>query len=118
MAEKKAVPAPWSLTQEQLDSITDHEVRTGTARLLPPVAEIPKEFWAGNVYTRIVESLYIGEQPAHSEVEWLPGFNGPEAITRMCFSHIREIGPEYDHKIAGVGYMISKLMRVTPILVP
>lgn len=115
MAAKIVTPAPWSLTQEDLDSITEYEVITGTDRLLPPVADIPEEFWTGNAYTRIAEALYIGEEPEEVQLEWLPGFNGPEAITQMCRSHIRAFGPEYDHKIAGIGFMIAQLIRVTPL---
>lgn len=115
MADKKAIPAPWSLTQEDLESITHREKIIGTDRLLPPVAVIPKEFWKGNAYTRIAESLYIGEVPEVVNIEWLPGFTNPEALTTMTLSHIRAFGPEYEHKIAGVGYMIAQVMRVTPL---
>ena len=115
MAKKEVTPAPWSLSQEDLDSITAQEVIQGTDRLLPPIKDIPEEFWIGNAYTRIAEALYIGEEPEEVQIEWIPGYNGPEAITNMCRSHIRSFGLEYAHKIAGIGYMISKLIKITPI---
>lgn len=115
MAEKTVTPAPWSITQEDLDSITQHETIVGISRLFPPVAEIPKEFWAGNVYTKIAEALYIGEVPEEVQIEWLPGFDNPESLAHMCKSHIRAFGPQYEEKIAGLGYMIAQVIRVTPL---
>lgn len=118
MAVKKETPAPWGFTQADLETLTAEEVLRGCSRFLPPAADIPKEFWAGNTYTRIAEALYIGDQPAHSQVQWVEGFDSQEALMKMCLSHIRDYTVDYDYRIAGLGYMISKVMIITPILVP
>ena len=107
----------WNITQKDIGSITNQEFIYGTSRLLPPVDEIPKSFWDGNVYTRIVEAMYIGDKPKHAQVDFLPGFvNDGTSLARVTMAHLRDMNSDYDHRIAGIGYMISQIVHVTVII--
>ena len=108
---------PWGITQADIDSITKPEAVWGTTRLLPPEVEIPKEFWKTNIYTRIADSMFVGESPPRGEIHWNPGFrdDGP-AMMKCLMAHMKSFGPKHEHKIAGVAFMISKIMTVVPIL--
>lgn len=117
MKKKPAEQASWTLTQEDVASITQEETLKGTHRLLPPVEEIPKAFWDGNVYTRIVEAMYVGEKPEHAQIDFNPGFVNDGNLSRMTTAHLRDMSQDYDHRIAGIGLMISKVIHVTTILV-
>lgn len=117
MKSKSTTKKPWDITQEQLASITDEECIRGTSRLLPPVDEIPKPFWDGNVYTRIVEAMYVGAKPDHAQIDFNPGFvHDGTSLARATLSHVRDMNADYDHRIAGIGYMISKVIHVTVII--
>lgn len=120
MAKKKPEDKkPWALTQAQIASITNEEFVKGTSRLLPPVGEIPKAFWDGNVYTRIAEAMFIGQKPEHAQVDFQPGFvNDGTSLARVTMAHLRDMTADYDHRIAGIGYMISKIVHITTIINP
>jgi hypothetical protein len=120
MAKKKPeMRKPWDLVQVDVTSITDKEFVTGTARLLPPVDEIPKAFWDGNIYTRIVEAMYTGDPIPPGQIDFNPGFvNDGASLSRMVMAHIRDMHGDYDHRMAGIGLMISKVIHVTAILKP
>lgn len=117
MKKKTEPKKPWDITQSQVESITHKEFIYGTTRLLPPEDEIPKEFWTSNIYTRVVEAMYVGEKPEHAQVDFLPGFiNDGISLARVTMAHIRSVEPSYEHKIAGVAYLISKVVHITAIL--
>jgi hypothetical protein len=117
MAKNRNQLKPWELSQADVDSISDTEWRYGTVRLLPPESEIPKEFWGSNIYSRIVEAMYVGDTPPMGEVTFNPGFRQDgKAMSRCIMAHLRSVHPEYEHKIAGIAYMISKIVHVTSIL--
>lgn len=107
---------PWDITQADVDSITPKEFIYGTDRLLPPVDQIPHEFFKGNVYTRLVEAMYVGDVPPMGEVTFNHGFKETRNLGRLSTAHLRSVQPDYDHKIAGIAYMISKIVRITSIL--
>jgi hypothetical protein len=118
-AKKKAPepPKPWNITQADLDSITELEFWRGTQRLLPPIDEIPTEFWDGNIYTRIAEAVYVGEPPPPGQVDFNSGFiNDGQSLHKAVLAHIRCMDANYQHRIAGVGLIISKVVHVTAIL--
>lgn len=118
MAKKPPPTKPWDITQADLDSITTPEYIHGTQRLLPPLDEIPKEFFNHhNIYVLIAEALYVGDEPPFGEVSFNPGFiEDGKHMVRAILAHIRCFKPEYEHKIAGIAYMISKIVRVTQIV--
>ena len=107
----------WSITQADIDSITAPEAAFGTTRLLPPEGEIPKEFWKTNIYTRITYALFVGDPSPPGEITFNPGFreDGP-AMMKCLMAHLNSFEPSHEHKIAGIAYMISKIMHVTAIL--
>lgn len=110
---------PWDITQTDIESITDREFIHGTDRLLPPADEIPKAFWFGNIYTRIVEAMYDGDSPPPGQVDFNPGFvNDGRSLARVVMAHVRHMNSDYDHRIAGIGFMISKIVHVMAILKP
>lgn len=105
------------LTPADLASITDPEKAFGTMRLLPVWTAIPEEFKRGNLYTKLAESIFYGTALPDGEIEFLPGFELSAGDLNTCVRvHLQSFGPKHEHKIAGVGYMISKvcIMQPTP----
>ncbi len=124
MAKKKAAPVvvpeakkEWTITQADIDSITQLDFAFSTDRFLPPEDKIPQEFWSGNAYVRLTEAMMYGEPMPPGEVTFNEGFrpDGP-ALQRCIMAHLRSFNPKHEHKIAGVAYMISKITHITPIL--
>lgn len=105
---------PYSLTPEDVVSITDVECAFSTTRLLPAVEDIPAEFKSqrGNVYTRIADSIFMGTALPEAEIEMKEGFE-PGSVNRCVRAHLSSWSPKHQHKIAGVGFMISMTMDVT-----
>lgn len=108
---------PYSLTQEQVESITPEELLYGTQRFLPCVEDIPLEHWGWfkgverNIYFRIAEAMYIGEQPPAGEVSLNAGFTG-KGMKEFLKAHMICIHPEYQHRIAGMAYMMSLICTI------
>jgi hypothetical protein len=114
---KPVAQQSWSITQADIDSITKPEAVWGTTRLLPPEEEIPKEFWGTNIYTRIADAMFVGHPAPAGEIQFHPGFREDGPATFQCvMAHMKSFDPKHEHKIAGVAYMISKIMHVTAIL--
>ena len=103
---------PYTLTPEDLLSVTDVEAAFGTVRFLPEVEDIPTEFWSGNLYTELVSALFYGRALPACDIEMLPGFS-PEPIHKAVHAHLVSFEPEHNHKIAGVGFLVSKAMTLT-----
>lgn len=105
-------------------SITDAEFIHGTDRCLPPFNEIPKAYFvngefkpSANMYTRIADSMYCGEPVPKGEVVFLPGFEGSgQNMARFLMAHLKSIEADYDYKLAGVAYMMTKIVTITAIL--
>jgi hypothetical protein len=106
----------YNLTRAKLASITDAEVAFSTERLLPKCGDIPRDFFNGNIYTRIAEAIFFGGKIPSGELHFREGFIDDAAATdlRKCIqAHIGSFGPKHEHKIAGVGYMFSQVCEVT-----
>lgn len=118
MTTKKPIEKkPWDITQADIDSITKPEAVWGTTRFLPPEEEIPAEFWKPNIYTRIADTMFVGDPPPQGEITFNPGFRADSTATyQFIMAHMKSFEPKHEHKIAGVGYMISKIMHITAIL--
>ena len=114
LARLVAVPnntADYNLTREALETITDSEMAFGTTKLLPAFEQVPEEFKRGNAYTRLLDCMFAGVSLPDGKVEFRPGFNDPEApklLLRVIHAHLRSFEPKHEHKIAGLGYLISK----------
>ena len=105
------------LTRDDLLSITDAEVVFGTMRLLPSVEQIPPEFFDGNIYTDIAQAMFFNTALPLAEIEFRKGFDNPDAVEPMlrCLTaHLKSWRPKHEHKIAGVGYMISLICNIQP----
>jgi hypothetical protein len=96
------------LTVEDLASITDFESFHGTDRLLPPVADIPKAFreYLTNPYARVAADIFRGSETLEYEIHLKEGFD-LLAVNRCIQAHLRSWAPKHQHKLAGVGFMIS-----------
>ena len=105
-------PNPMQITPELAASITDVEMAFSADRLLPAWDNIPAEFKAGNVYTKIAEAMHYGSALPGGEVELKEGYS-VESIQRVVLSHLQSFAPKHEHKMAGVGYLISQMCTVT-----
>lgn len=97
----------YTVSPEELASISDAEMAFSTDRLLPAWEEIPSEFRQGNLYTKLAESIFFGMEMPKCEIEMKDGFE-PQALNRAVRAHLQSWGPKHEHKIAGVGYIISQ----------
>lgn len=96
----------YKLTVEQIASVTDAEVAFSTDKLLPEWAQIPDEFKRGNVYTELAEALMFNRPLPNAQMVLNEGVTS-ENLNRCVRAHLQSFWPRHDHKIAGVGYMIS-----------
>ncbi len=110
MVQRSDELSHYRLSPADLASITDAERAFSTMRLLPDWDDIPDEFKTGNIYTQLAEAIFYDRSLAGGEIEFLPGFEeSAEALNTCVRSHLQSYGPKHEHKIAGVGYMISKV---------
>ncbi|KQW19801.1 MULTISPECIES: hypothetical protein [Pseudomonas] len=103
----------YSLTPEQIASITKPEVAFSTERLLPAWADIPDEFKNGNIYTELASAIFYGTKLPPGTIEFNEGFT-PEALNNCVRAHLQSFGPKHEHKIAGVGFMIASACTLVP----
>lgn len=103
----------YTLTPEQVESITDPERAFSTERLLPAWEDIPEEFKRGNVYTQLASAIFNGTAMPDCEIELFEGFKA-EGINECIRAHLRSFGPSHEHKIAGVGYMVACTCKMVP----
>jgi hypothetical protein len=96
----------YHITPEQVASVTDLEVAFGTARLLPSKADIPKEFWDGNIYTKLASAIFYNRALPAGSVMFHDGY-AKDDVVKAVRAHLSSFEPDHDHKIAGVGYMMS-----------
>lgn len=112
----------YTLTQQDIDSITDPEWAFGTTRLLPEENQIPKQFWdhytnTSNVYVELADALFTASPPPEGDLVFNSGFDGSAAgqkrFRRMLDAHLRSFEPDHHHKIAGLAYMIAQVVTIT-----
>lgn len=102
----------YQVTPEDMGSISDVEMAFSAARLLPPWDDIPREFREGNQYTKMAEAIMYGQPLPDGTMQLKEGFT-PEMLNRAVRSHLQSYGSKLEHKIAGVGYMMSKACTLT-----
>ena len=109
-----------NLTQELIESITQLEYLRGTDRFLPKPEDIPLEHWGwfkgvtNNIYFRIAEAMYVGEPPPSGKVVINTGFTG-KGMKQFLMAHLVYMEPEYQHRVAGVAYMMTQIVTVTEV---
>ena len=100
----------YTLSRQSLDTITDLEMAFGTTKLLPPYGVVPEPFKHGNGYTRLIDCLFSGQPLPGGEILFRQGFEdpaAPAALNRVVIAHLRSYEPKHEHKIAGLGYLVS-----------
>ena len=100
----------FKLKRESQNTITDVEIAFGTTKLLPPFDAVPDEFKRGNDYTKLLDSLYAGQAVPDGEIVFREGFDdadAPALMHRVVMAHLRSFEPKHEHKIAGLGYLLS-----------
>ncbi|KWR83770.1 hypothetical protein RM96_28225 [Cupriavidus sp. IDO] len=108
----------YSLSRANVDSITDAELERSTVKHLPKWDDIPADFRNGNLYTQMAQARLLDYPMPNASVSLLPGFEDDgacKAIDRCITAHLNAFAPKHEHKIAGVGYMISKICRLLPV---
>jgi hypothetical protein len=108
---------PYAITRADLASITDVEMAFSADRLLSAWDDIPNEFKRSNIYTQVADALFDNSILPAAEMTFLDGFDDEQApahLNRCVRAHLQSYGPTHEHKIAGVGYMISKVCRIEP----
>ncbi len=103
------------LTRDSLAAVTDLEVAFGTTKLLPHYDTVPDEFKRGNDYTRLVDCLFGNKGVPDGEINFREGFDQPDVpalLNRAVAAHLRSFDPKHEHKIAGLGYLISLACEV------
>ena len=105
----------FKLKRESLNTITDVEIAFGTTKLLPPFDAVPDEFKRGNDYTKLLDRLFADQPPPEGEIVFREGFDdadAPALLNRVVRAHLRSFEPKHEHKIAGLGYLISLACEV------
>lgn len=102
----------YDVTPADMESISDIEMAFSADRLLPAWDDIPPEFRKGNQYTKMAEAIMYGWPLPEGTIEIKDGFT-PEMLNRAVTSHLQSYGPKHEHKIAGVGYMMSRACTLT-----
>lgn len=104
----------YKLLPQELASVTDAELAFSTTRFLPAIEDIPAEFWAGNIYTKLAKSLFCGSMTPACEIELNEGVDAA-ALNKCIRAHLQSWAPKHEHKIAGVGYMLASVCTLTPL---
>ena len=102
------------ITPEQAASISDVELAFSTDRFLSDWDDIPEEFKSSNsLYVRVAEALAIGMPMPDCNIRIHDGFS-PDLVNRVARAHAQSFAHKHEHKIAGVGYLISQMATLEP----
>lgn len=104
----------YSITPELAASINDVELAFSTTRLLPALEDIPEEFKsASNPYYSLARTLFYEDPLPEVEIELKDGYS-PEVLNKCVRAHLRSHGPEHEHKLSGVAFMMSHMASLQP----
>lgn len=103
----------YQLTPEMIGSITAPEWAFSTERLLPAWDDVPEDFRKGNIYTELASAIFYGTEMPECRIVLNEGVEA-EKLNRCIRAHLNSYGPKHEHKIAGVGYMISCACTLHP----
>lgn len=97
------------------NGIEDVEIAFGTSKLLPPYEAVPDEFKRGNDYTKLLDSMFYDQPLPDGEIVFREGFDdadAPALLNRVVRAHLRSFEPKHEHKIAGLGYLLSQACEI------
>lgn len=99
----------YTITRENLESVTDAEASFGTTKLLPSWDSIPEGFKKGNEYTTLVCAIFFGTPIPEKTMIVREGFDQDiiPILSKAVLAHLRSWEPKHEHKMAGVGFMVS-----------
>lgn len=109
---------PYTITRADLASINDVELAFSTDKFLPKWEEIPQAFKKPNIYAKIAEALCLGLIMPEGDLVFHDGFTDEAAakdLDRCVRAHVKSFRPKHEHKIAGVGFMISQVCTIEPV---
>lgn len=112
---------PYQITRADLGSISDVELAFATERLLPAWEDIPEDFKRGNLYTKIAEAIFYGRPMPELEMAFFEGFRddgAAGALNKCVRAHLQSFGPNHQHKIAGVGFMMAHVFALQSVRTP
>lgn len=104
---------PYHPTTADLHKISDVHLAFGTTCLLPPLEDIPEDFndRLGNPYTKLASDLFFGNALENLEMTLHDGVT-PALLQRAVQAHLTSREPRHEHKIRGVGFLISKFATI------
>ncbi|MCY1285834.1 hypothetical protein D9M68_343120 [compost metagenome] len=108
----------YSLSRADVGSITEAELEHSTVKFLPKWEDIPADFRTGNLYTQLAQARLLDYPMPGISITFLPGFDDERAcmaIDRCITAHLKAFAPRHEHRIAGVGYMISQVCTITEV---
>jgi hypothetical protein len=78
---------------------------------LPKEEDIPEEFWnRGNEWTEIVDHWFAFGLNHEVSFHAKEGVDGEKAF-RHCAAVMKSYEPKHEHKVAGVGYLLSEFFN-------
>lgn len=97
-------------------NVTPHDVKLtsavelafSTTRLLPDYNDIPDDFKRGNIYTETVEAIFFDSEPPNTTISLKLDVT-IEELKKCILAHLRSFEPKHEHKMAGVGFLFSKI---------
>lgn len=102
------------ITPELAASVSDPELAFSTTRLLPTLEQIPAEFKeSSNLYYSLTKAIFYGDPLPEIEIEIKDGYS-PEVLNKCVRAHLGSYGPEHEHKLSGVAYMMSLMATLKP----
>ena len=99
----------YELTVEQVKSLKKIEEVWGARKFFPDLHLIPEDFLKGNRYTELVEAILYSRPMPGGQIVLVDGLE-PEELNRFTHAYLACAEHRVEDKIAGVGFMLSKLM--------
>ncbi len=103
----------YEVTSGDVKSITDLDLAFATTRLLPPYELVPAEFKKGNLYTETVSAIFYGTEFPNVKLHLNLDVT-PEELRKCIMAHLKSYELKHEDKIAGVGYLLSKIATLVP----
>jgi hypothetical protein len=94
----------------EVDDVTMAFPANVIGKYLPVNKDIPQEFWRGNKWTDIANQWFCEGLPKSVEFHAKSGINAESAF-RHCKAIMGSFEPQHEHKIAGVGYLLSEFFE-------